>query len=676
MIKRTSRVKYFIAGLAFVLILLSATNFVFGQCGGTYFKLNYRAVNKTRTINNENFKLDDWNGDGKSDFWNFKLSPNALTKDILIYPSKPSGYWDWEHPILLTSSITTINSPIVVKDFNSDGKTDFFNGNRIYLNVNNETLTPLQPISMTFDSFAPFYLVDVTGDGLLDWVNTTLPSGHSSVGYFPGTADGRFGERVVIIAEESASTTVTGDFNGDGKTDIVFSNPQGYRVLLNTGGGGFSVGALTNHAHGHWHSFSKVGDFNGDGRADILGHGSWESIIYISYGQANGTFTEQAFPDISPVNTNYRIAELNGDNRPDFIVVYYNSYSTYLNNGAGGFARTDNPFKIETIGSKLLFEDFSGDGKADLHESNASIDAGFFNTFGEQVITVKENVCQRFGDTKRANFEGDYEGDLVFWNANTGDWASMNHSFSFNTPQIHSIFGSAADVPAPGDYDGDYKTDYAVFNTVTGDWKLKRSAEGTVTVHFGLGGDIAVPNDYDGGGKTDIAVFRPSDGNWYIYSSETQQVVILHFGLNGDKPVPADYDGDGKTDVAVYRPSEGNWYYYRSSDQSIAILHWGIDTDKPLPADYDGDGKADLAVWRGGDWYILRSDSYSFNFIHWGLSTDIPVPMYRDGNSGAADLVIYRPSNGYWYNYRAPGLPTQFSQTAGYVPVYFGLPNN
>jgi hypothetical protein len=673
MIKRTSRVKYFIARLTFVLILLSATNFVFGQCGA-YFKLNYRAVNKTRTIDNQNFKLDDWNGDGKSDFWNYKPNPNGLSRDILIYPSKPSGYWDWDNPIVLTSSLTTINFPVVVKDFNSDGKTDFFNGNRLYLNVNNETLTPLAPISATFDPFGSFQTVDITGDGLLDWINTTNTSGQSSIGYYPATADGAFGARVVIVPDEVGGTLVTGDFNGDGKTDIVFSNSNGYRVLLNSGGGAFSVGALTND--GHWHFFQKVGDFNGDGRADILGHGSSESILYVSYGQANGTFTELAFPNVGPVTTNYRIAELNGDNRPDFIAFYSNSYSTYLNNGAGGFARTDNPFTLQSTSSNLLFEDFSGDGKADLHEYNASIDAGFFNTFGEQVVTVKENVCRRFGDTKRANFEGNYEGDLTFWNANSGDWASMNLSYLFNSAHIHFVFGSASDVPAPGDYDGDGKTDYAVFNTVTGDWRIRRTAEGPVTVHFGLPGDIAVPNDYDGGTKTDIAVFRPSDGNWYIYSSETQQVTILHFGLGGDKPVPADYDGDGKTDVAIYRPSEGNWYYYRSSDQSVVILHWGIDTDKPLPADYDGDGKADLAVWRGGDWYILRSGSFSYNLIHWGTATDIPMPIYQNGNSGTADVMVYRPSDGYWYNYRTPGQASNFSQPSGYVPVYFGLPNN
>jgi hypothetical protein len=674
--KRTPA-KSFIGCLAFVLTTLLTTHFVSAQCGN-YFKMNYRAVNKVPLIGNIPFKMHDWNGDGKSDFWNLKSNPNGLTKDIIIYPSKPTGYWDWDHPIVYTTSLpssaTTYNS-FVIKDFNSDGKMDIFIQNRIHQNVNNETFIQLATPSADLQ-IGVLPPVDVNGDGLLDWLDASAFNGQNSFGYYPGTIDGAFGARVNIVANsDSYTSTAVGDFNGDGKPDIVYGTTGAYRILLNAGGGTFSVGNLTTDSHGH--HFTKMADFNGDGRTDVMSTDNALTRLFIFYGQANGTFTEQEIPVNARVDytTHYHPADLNGDNKLDILITNEDKYSAYLNNGAGNFTRTDYPRSVFGRGTSPLVEDFSGDNKADVYDNTPLFEFSAFNTFGETVTAVRENVCQPFGETKRANFDGSYEGDLVIRNAGTGAWITLNHDFLSNAIGGFTL-GSTGDIPAHGDYDGDGRTDYAVFNTSSGDWRIRRSSDNAMlTMHFGLGGDIAVPNDYDGGGKTDIAVFRPSDGNWYIFSTETQQVVIKHFGLNGDRPVPADYDGDGKTDIAVYRPSDGNWYYYKSSDQSVVILHWGISTDKPLPADYDGDGRADLAVYRDGDWYILRSGSFSYNFIHWGTVGDIPMPMQRDGNSGSAELIVYRPSNGYWYNYRVSYYQLPFS-TSGYAPVLFGLPNN
>ena len=84
-------------------------------------------------------------------------------------------------------------------------------------------------------------------------------------------------------------------------------------------------------------------------------------------------------------------------------------------------------------------------------------------------------------------------------------------------------------------------------------------ATGIVT-RWGTATDLPVPGDYDGDRRTDIAYYRPSTGIWSILTSSTNYTkhVDVLLGAARDVPVPGDFDGDGLTDVAVYSPAQGN----------------------------------------------------------------------------------------------------------------------
>lgn len=697
---RKSHIEKTLTALALTLAILLPLQNAFAQCGGTYFKDNYRKLLNFRP---PSFNLDDWTNDGKLDFWGNYLDPATNTQVIIVYPNIGKG-WRWDDPVFYKTNISANVPGFTLFDYNSDGKPDFNYGKSIYRNNGDGTFTVLPPDNYVVPGY---YFdgkrIDLNGDGILDYVNRYNDANVvQAIGYRLGAADGTIGALVNIQSNlygYSDYPLLVGDFAGDARPDVVYwfhENEQlVHRVLINNGNGSFTSGtSIVDNLNRYALYGNEVipKDFNGDGKLDLVfSSGSADDrLLYFLKNNGNGVFTKTELPvfraNVYSYETNVRIVELNGDNRPDILEigstnVYSprgtNFYSVHLNDGAGGFLpRKDYYRQLPPSNAPIIFTDYNGDGKDDLVETKRG------TVFGERLVVAKQNVCQSFGETKVANFDAGLDSDLVSWNPNTGEWMSGKWIQS-SERDLRFKWGGGwlGDVPALGDYDGDGKTDYAVYRKSDGTWYIRRSSDSTMlAIKFGAATDIPVPADYDGGGKTDIAVFRPSEGNWYIWLTETQSFSALHFGDTGDKPVPQDYDGDGKTDIAVYRPSNGYWYSLKSSNQSFVAIQWGMATDKPVPADYDGDGSSDIAVWRpsNGYWYIMRSANNEFWSIQWGLEGDVPVPVYHSDDhlsDETAFPVVYRPSTNLWYRFPSGVI---FLDTIGNpnYPVYFGLPNN
>jgi hypothetical protein len=178
-------------------------------------------------------------------------------------------------------------------------------------------------------------------------------------------------------AGNSPDAVVAADFNGDGKLDLAvadYGNPStgddgGVSILLGNGDATFQAGIQV--SAGKNPIWLAVGDFNKDGKQDLVltdlgdrpnGSGTVEILL----GNGDGTFqtplTLMAGSEPFPLT----VADYNGDGKMDFAVTDFNSgVYVFLGNGDGTFqASTLFPAGESPVAVASL--DLDGDGKMDL----------------------------------------------------------------------------------------------------------------------------------------------------------------------------------------------------------------------------------------------------------------------------------------------------------------------
>jgi Ca2+-binding RTX toxin-like protein len=107
---------------------------------------------------------------------------------------------------------------------------------------------------------------DFDGDGKSDilWRNTATGADAIWKG-----GDGATVQTVTAVANQDWKVVGTGDFNGDGKADILWRNSATGSDTIWKGGDSAAVQAVTAVANQDW-KVVGTGDFDGDGKADIL----------------------------------------------------------------------------------------------------------------------------------------------------------------------------------------------------------------------------------------------------------------------------------------------------------------------------------------------------------------------------------------------------------------------
>jgi hypothetical protein len=122
-----------------------------------------------------------------------------------------------------------------------------------------------------------FALADVNGDSKLDVLSWSFnPPDPGGVGIFLGNGDGTF--QANPTSSNRGGLGALADLNGDGVLDLVASAPEpgdtmvgpGIGILLGNGDGTFQPGVFTGANAGIELWAAGSGDFNGDGKMDLL----------------------------------------------------------------------------------------------------------------------------------------------------------------------------------------------------------------------------------------------------------------------------------------------------------------------------------------------------------------------------------------------------------------------
>jgi hypothetical protein len=128
----------------------------------------------------------------------------------------------------------------------------------------------------------------------------------------------------VVLATVPLTYTVVGvgDFNGDGKADILWRNANGDAVVsLMTGTpSSFAIGSTTLLANlpADW-QVAGVADFNGDGRADILWRNAGSGDVVVS-AMNGASITSTTF--MANLSLNWQVAgvgDFNADGKADIL---------------------------------------------------------------------------------------------------------------------------------------------------------------------------------------------------------------------------------------------------------------------------------------------------------------------------------------------------------------------
>jgi hypothetical protein len=206
---------------------------------------------------------------------------------------------------------------------------------------------------------------DFNGDGNLDLVVAdagTQFSGNSAVSVLLGNGDGSFQGPIVDGAGWRPFAFGVGDFNDDGRLDVVVGGGSGMHLLLGNGDGSFQVQTIP---YALEPSDIVVGDFNGDGQLDIAAAG-----VSVLLGNGDGTFQAPRLYFGGGRNLSLAVGDFNRDGRLDLAVDSGGGVNVLLGNGDGTFQDSINSFGAGSGPVAIGVADFTGDGFADLVTAN------------------------------------------------------------------------------------------------------------------------------------------------------------------------------------------------------------------------------------------------------------------------------------------------------------------
>jgi hypothetical protein len=445
---------------------------------------------------------------------------------------------------------------------------------------------------------------------------------------------------------DSTIAVATGDFNGDGKLDVVNLGTSSYLdVMLGNGDGTFQAPIATDlgncNSNCSYYAIA-VGDFKGDGVLDVA---TWGGNInpgnpQLEIFQGNGTGSlalSETYQAPNGGNTNPGpnsiVAEdVNGDGKIDLVAMTpYNGVFVFLGNGDGTFQAPTayTTLCTDSIGpcQSLAVGDLNGDGKPDLaFQSNDTTGGGISvllntgnGTFGTPTYyPVAISGVFADGGIAIGDVNGDKKPDVVVGSSG-GATAIVYLNQGSGTFKVNGTVGSVplyvTDNIVLADINNDKKLDIVVPDSFGDVYTFYGTGKGTFTTGpmyplQAQGADFLVAvGDFNGDGtldlldtdglNTDTVSLGRGDGTF-----QTAQLYALT-SLNANNVATADFNGDGFPDIAQAIVGDSSKIGINLGSSHGALGKMSLITPGSCANNYaewvaagdvNGDGKADLIV--------------------------------------------------------------------------------
>ncbi len=447
----------------------------------------------------------------------------------------------------------------------------------------------------------------------------------------------------------STVAVATGDFNGDGKLDVVnIDSGSDLNVMLGNGDGTFQAPISLNIATANiFFEAIAVGDFNGDHLPDValwaINSTTSNSEVHIFLGNGTGslafsaTYSAPNSSTFNPGPNSLVAADVSGDGKLDLVALTpFNGVFVFSGKGDGTF-QTPVTYADSCSGgigscNGLAVGDLNGDGKPDLAIAAINGMVVLLNngtgTFGAATY-YPSGIGGAFagGGIAIGDLNGDKKPDIVITNENSGVIVYLNQGTgTFTVKGAVGTFpvGSTNNVVL-ADINNNKKLDIIVTDSLGDVFTLYGKGNGTFTAGPAYplqacndcSNFLAAIGDFNGDGSPDLLAsngFSVStvslgrgDGSF-----QTSQLSNFTSANQADNLVTADFNGDGFPDIAQSsnvaggggkiainlgssHGVPGTTTYAIASTCNANFVVW------VATGDVNGDGKADLVATLNGN---------------------------------------------------------------------------
>lgn len=216
---------------------------------------------------------------------------------------------------------------ISVGDIDSDGKQDLVTANigsvSVFLGNGDGTFRQGFDLLSFPSAGLGMELGDFNGDGKLDMVTIGGSKEAPSVQVFLGLGNGDFSATPVNTGGVIAGSLVTGDVDADGRLDLVLSNQDTLQIMLGTGHGTF---VQADERAGTFFAAS-LGDLDGDHRSELI-IGDLNGVSIWKYSTVGKL--EQLFQFTGCPRTPAVVGDFNGDRKPDLLLADCDQTGTHI----------------------------------------------------------------------------------------------------------------------------------------------------------------------------------------------------------------------------------------------------------------------------------------------------------------------------------------------------------